>query len=337
MAHEDLMEKLAGKSGKEFVVNLTKAAYDFVVKISAKYGSFDFIKYRIFEDINVREYTGKRNRWDEEEPDHYCIDCVLFVEPGRAALDKKLVYTIGVLLKSSKNDLMCDDKMGHCLGYTDFFFLGVPSGLVADAITKTEGYDCIGVLDVDTGQIWFKPERMNPAETNRLVLLEQIMYTRMFNEDFKNNVSFKLGNVEMMGETEVPNDLLDCTDLTPEEFTVLNNAWKKERKDKEQKRQQKHNAKVEAISKELAVLNEEIPSPIVSILGGLPQGDQRVYHVIRQNDGIQAIAIADMLPALSGVEKPSLATIKRSISSLTAAGLIEREGSRKTGQYVTKM
>ena len=68
-----------------------------------------------------------------------------------------------------------------------------------------------------------------------------------------------------------------------------------------------------------------------------PMGDDHIGALaIRRNNGIQAQNIAEILPYQEGVERPSLATVKRSISALTKAGLIEREGSKKTGQYVTK-
>ena len=125
MAHENLKADLVGKPGKTFVKNLTVSVYDFTVKISEVYGSYDFINYRMFEEVTVREYTGRLTKYNEPDPDHYRFDCIIFVEPNRAALNKKQVYTVGVELKNSKADLMADDKMEHYIGYTDFFFIGV--------------------------------------------------------------------------------------------------------------------------------------------------------------------------------------------------------------------
>ena len=129
-------------------------------------------------------------------------------------------------------------------------------------------------------------------------------------------------------------------ELSDEEREALDiaayEAFKEEQKEKEMQRRQKHDAKVNAIKQELATMNAEVPSVVASMLEGLSLGDQRIYHVIRKNGGIQAQSIADMLPEQEDVEKPSLATVKRSISALTDAGLIEREGSKKTGQYIVK-
>lgn len=105
-------------------------------------------------------------------------------------------------------------------------------------------------------------------------------------------------------------------------------------REKEQIRRERHDAKVAAMQEEVSAMNEEVPAIIASILKGMSLGDQRIYHAIRRSNGIQAQDVANILPELEGVERPSLATVKRSIAVLTKAGLIERDGSKKTGQYI---
>ena len=373
MAHENLKPQLVSDAGKKFVIGLTSRIYENkVVNIYRKTGNYDFINYRFFEEVTVREYTGKKTRFGEDNPDHYRFDAVFFVEPGYNALNQRHIYSIGVELKGEKYDLLNDDKMEHYLGYTDFFFIGVPIDLVSDAVNRAEGNDYIGVFCVDDGKIWLMPSRQEPSEKNQRDILAQIMFTNMFNEDFKNSVSIKLEDVEILpmpfrenieremvqttpapepqeeshtgGEhqaqiTQIP-AAASMDELSDEEREALDiaayEAFKEEQKEKEMQRRQKHDAKVNAIKQELATMNAEVPSVVASMLEGLSLGDQRIYHVIRKNGGIQAQSIADMLPEQDDVEKPSLATVKRSISALTDAGLIEREGSKKTGQYIVK-
>ena len=86
----------------------------------------------------------------------------------------------------------------------------------------------------------------------------------------------------------------------------------------------------------LAEMNDEVSDVIVSALDGLSLGDQRVYHAIRKNGAVQAQEIASLLPHQDGIRQPSIATVKRSIASLTDAGLIEREGGKKFGKYVVR-
>ena len=354
MAHENLKQQLVSDAGKKFVIGLTSRIYEKkVVNIYRKIGNYDFINYRFFEEVTVREYTGKKTRFGEDNPDHYRFDAVFFVEPGYNSLNQRHIYSIGVELKGEKYDLINDDKMEHYLGYTDFFFIGVPVNLVSYALKRAEGNDYIGVFCVDDGKIWLLPSRQEPSYKNQRDILAQILFTNMFDEDFKNSVSIKLEDVEIL---PMPLDVVQTPDqesleenhtdgiLQPENqysedtqpLPLPYEGRTEEQKEKEMQRRQKHDAKVIAIKQELATLNAEVPSVVASMLEGLSLGDQRIYHVIRKNGGMQAQSIADMLPEQDDVEKPSLATVKRSISALVDAGLIEREGSKKTGQYIVK-
>ena len=361
MAHENLKQQLVSDAGKKFVIGLTSRIYEKkVVNIYRKTGNYDFINYRFFEEVTVREYTGKKTRFGEDNPDHYRFDAVFFVEPGYNSLNQRHIYSIGVELKGEKYDLINDDKMEHYLGYTDFFFIGVPVNLVSYALKRAEGNDYIGVFCVDDGKIWLLPSRQEPSYKNQRDLLTQILFANMFNLDFKNSVSIKLDKLEDVEILPMPLDVVQTPPVqeSPEEnhtggILQPENQYSEdtqplpyegrtpaasieEQKEKEMLRRQKHDAKVIAIKLELATMNAEVPSVVASMLEGLSLGDQRIYHVIRKNGGIQAQSIADMLPEQDDVEKPSLATVKRSISALTDAGLIEREGSKKTGQYIVK-
>ena len=358
MAHENLKQQLVSDAGKKFVIGLTSRIYEKkVVNIYRKIGNYDFINYRFFEEVTVREYTGKKTRFGEDNPDHYRFDAVFFVEPGYNSLNQRHIYSIGVELKGEKYDLLNDDKMEHYLGYTDFFFIGVPVNLVSYALKRAEGNDYIGVFCVDDGKIWLLPSRQEPSYKNQRDLLTQILFANMFNEDFKNSVSIKLDKLENVEILPMPLDVVQTPpgQESPEEnhtggilqpenqysedtqpLPLPYEGRTEEQKEKEMLRRQKHDAKVIAIKLELATMNAEVPSVVASMLEGLSLGDQRIYHVIRKNGGIQAQSIADMLPEQDDVEKPSLATVKRSISALVDAGLIEREGSKKTGQYIVK-
>ena len=359
MAHENLKQHLVGKPGKNFVTNLTLAVYDFVSKIRRAYGGFDFIHYRIFEEVTVREYTGQKNKWGDEKPEHYRFDGVFFVEPHQSAINQRQTYTVGVELKNSKGDLMGDAKIEHYLGYTDFFFIGVPSNLVADAVGRAKTDDHIGVFDVETGRLCKMPARIHPTVERKYNLLEQIMYSRMFDEDFKNVVSVKVEDVEVIPAPLKPKDDRSPLVLAMDEEEALREVQKNAQEEvpgealreartaaieadreaarqKEQIRREKHAAKVAALKEEVTAMNEKVPAVVASILEGLSLNDQRIYHAIRRNDGVQAQYIAEILPYQEGVERPSIATVQRSISSLTKAGLNEREGSKKTGQYIIK-
>lgn len=363
MAHENLKSYLIDEPGRSFVANLTHNVYAWSVKIPDIY-----INYRIFEEVSIREKATGKTRLDLDYRPHFRFDCVLFIEPGYRALNQRQVYTVGVELKNSKADLNADDKMNHYIGYTDFFFLGVPTGLVEEALDRAsenqDGY--IGVFSVNDGKIHKIPKRITPQVEHERDLLQQVMFSRMFKVDFKNSISFKVEDIEIVPvpfqdtqkygmiqspatmRTQEPSTepIADgdgrkpekpfYNDWSDEDYASVVAAAREELREKEQKRQERHKAKIAAIRQEVEAMNGEMPSVVASVLESLPLNDQRVFHVIRKNEGVQAQSVAEMLPELDGIRKPSLATVKRCISALTDAGLIEREGSRKTGRYVAK-
>ena len=232
----------------------------------------------------------------------------------------------------------------------------MPSNLVADAVGRAKTDDHIGVFDVETGRLCKMPARIHPTVERKYNLLEQIMYSRMFDEDFKNVVSVKVEDVEVIPAPLKPKDdrsplvlaMDDEEEAQEEELSEAQEealreartadieADREAARQKEQIRREKHDAKVAALKEEVTAMNEKVPAVVASILESLSLNDQRIYHAIRRNDGVQAQYIAEILPYQEGVERPSIATVKRCISSLTKAGLIEREGSKKTGQYVIK-
>ena len=352
MANENLRNYLIDAPGKNFVLNLTYAVYEWSQKIPNKY-----IDYRIFDEVSIREETDQKTKFDLEYKDHFRFDCVFFVAPGYRALNQGQTFTVGVELKNSKEDLMHDKKIEHYLGYTDYFFIGVPEYLAEHALQRAEKNAQIGVFAVNTGQIYKLPERIQVAVEHQRDLLVQIMFSRMFNQDFKSSVHFKVDDIEITRPTFKPvADDIATINQTPssagnvaEPVTLLTSpsagsgrseedreTEKQMEKQKEQQRQERHTAKVAAIKQELAEMNDEVSDVIVSALDGLSLGDQRVYHAIRKNGAVQAQEIASLLPHQDGIRQPSIATVKRSIASLTDAGLIEREGGKKFGKYVVR-
>ena len=196
-AHEELKKLLAEKPGKAFALGVTRMAYEWADRIPD-----DAINYRIFEELTVRYETGEKTRRGLDRQDHYRFDAVLFIQPGFRALNQNQCFTVGIELKNSKADLVADKKMGKYIGWTDFFFIGVPAELTEDAIRKAEevslqafGEDpalgkesslsksMVGVFDVENGFVYKMPARKQsvPVE-NRLKIQEQVIYNVLFNE-----------------------------------------------------------------------------------------------------------------------------------------------------------
>lgn len=260
-----LKDKLVGEPGKRFVATLTHQAYAWSKKIKPKY-----FEYRIFEHVDIRDTPEVIAQHGIDYSPEYHFDCVLFIKPGFRGLKLRQIISVSILFMN-KQDLISNEDMSRYLGYTDYFFIGVPSDLVNDAKERTHGSSRIGVFCVNDGTIIVMPKRLKPDIYRKADLSEVILFDKMLNADFKDKVLFELG------------------DVTP---------------------------------------NQDLSNFILK--KGLTPSDQRVYEIIRKSKGIQAKDILALQPDMG------VSTIKRSISHLTNAGLIERIGSRKTGKYFTK-
>lgn len=260
-----LKEKLIGEPGKRFVAVLTHQTYAWSKKISAKY-----FEYHIFEHVDIRDTPEVIEKHGLNYSPEYHFDCVLFIKPGFRGLKLRQIISVSILFMD-KQDLISNEDMSRYLGYTDYFFIGVPSDLVNDAKERTHGSSRIGVFCVDDGAIIVMPKRLKPDIYRKADLSEVILFDKMLNADFKDKVLFEMG------------------DVTP---------------------------------------NQDLSNFILK--KGLTPSDQRVFEVIRKSKGIQAKDILKLQPDMG------VSTIKRSISHLTNACLIERIGSRKTGKYFIK-
>ena len=217
-AHEELKKLLAEKPGKAFALDLTRKAYEWADRIPD-----DVINYRIFEELTVRYETGEKTRLGLDKQEHNRFDAVFFIQPGYRALNQNQCFTVGIELKNSKADLVADKKMNKYIGWTDFFFIGVPADLTEDAIKKAEevslqafgenpalgkdslGKSMVGVFDVENGFIYKMPARKQsvPVE-NRLKIQEQVIYNVLFNDLKTIKVKFEEIDVVVLPPSAAP-------------------------------------------------------------------------------------------------------------------------------------
>ena len=300
VAHANLRPYLMGVQGKAFVINLTQLVYAWAEKISSeKYN------YKTFFEVTVREDTGEKTRKHLDKKDHFRLDAVIFVEPGNASLNQGSCYTVGLELKNSKGDLLNDRKMEHYIGYTDFFFIGVPQNLTDEALERAGDNLHIGVVDIENGVIIKMPKHIDAPIVNRYALIEQIMFAKIIRgvpeDDLVNNI-----NVE---------NKEDLKNFLSEEERAARKAAAEARERVRRER---------AI--EVAEKGSELPEPIRIKLNSLPNQVQEAYHIVRANPGINAHGIEEEM----GVAE---VTAKRFVGELIKQNLIERQGSKKTGGY----
>ena len=325
-AHANLLPLLAGEPGKTFVANLTQRIYDWAVKIPT-----DFYKYRFFTEVSIRVATGEKTRLGLERNKHYRFDAIFFVEPGMRALNQHQIYSAGMELKNSKEDLMHDNKMENYLGYTDFFLIGVPEPLVSDALKRAEGNEQIGVVDIESGSIYKEPKRIYVTAEHRLEIYEQILYGPIFEDD--KTVSFEAKEVEIVApefkEIAIPEK--HATLATDIEMEVDKRIC--EIKEAETVAAEQHKDKLQIKKANLAASlleqRRNLPENVLSTIEQLPLKEQQVYCMIQDTaSGIQVKDITENLGSDS-----SEASVKRHIAHLKELGLIERLGSKKTGVY----
>ena len=136
--------------------------------------------FRVFPEVTVRERdNGQTNRLGGAKPDHYRFDAILAVKPGKDALNQESVFTVGIELKGSIDDLRADKKFTHYRGWTNLLFFAVPQNLVLAAEEKVEYFDDIGVIDIDDGYVRKYPCICKPSAENEIEILRQLVYNYM--------------------------------------------------------------------------------------------------------------------------------------------------------------
>ena len=317
MAHEELKALLEGDSGKLIVKSVTQSLYAWAWKVPAEY-----YNYRVFNELTVRYETGEKTRLGLKKFDHFRFDSVFFVEPGYRSLDQRQCYTIGIELKQSKSDLMSDKKMEKYLGWTDLFYIGVPADLTGEALEKAKevNNEYIGVIDVENGLVIKNSKKMKVTDRNRMLVYEQVLFNTVFRE--MGTISFDADEVIIDHENNETGDEIEPSPLESHKSEAELLAERIAKRAAE-------TAKKAAKSKEardLADRAANLAEPTRRVLSALPDKAQAAYHHLRNNPGNNAHDIEEAL----GVSE---ATAKRLAGQLTDAGLIERQGSKKTGGY----
>ena len=98
------------------------------------------------------------------------------------------------------------------------------------------------------------PHRINPTVERQKNLLEQIMYSSMFKADFKNNISFKVDDVEIIPPTFNNIEKGNAQEATTTiEQSISTKDERLFAREKELQRQERHNTKVAIIQHAMVV------------------------------------------------------------------------------------
>lgn len=329
-AHEELKKLLFSKNTQSFVKDLCFHAYPWTEKIPVQY-----LEYKIFEEFRLRQGTGEKTQLGLDKKLQLIPDIVLFIKPGYRALNQQHCFTVALEIKEFKDDLMYDEKLWKYIGWTDFFFIAVPDDLTDYALKKVdevneEHPECkerIGILGLETGIMYNCPKRSDvPIEKQNLVL-QNAVYNYAFKDAQTIYFSPETGVTGLQENEAVPQSL--TIDKQNEKIEVnqskrqLSDEEKSARKAAAIARQEYREKRAEVLSEKASVLPEETRQRLSS----LPQKTQEVFWTIRESeDGDKQKDIAEKLGY-------SERTTSSCLSSLVSSGLVERQGSKKTGAY----
>ncbi len=107
------------------------------------------------------------------------FDAILMVEPSINSLSQRWTFKVGIEVKSNLKDLLADNKMQYYLGWTDFFFIGVPDNLIDSAIEKASGDIRIGVVSLNSGKVIKMPAWQDVTMGRKWEIMEQAFYNYM--------------------------------------------------------------------------------------------------------------------------------------------------------------
>lgn len=175
ITHKQMQQRLSGLVGRNIVNHLCYCYFPYTRKMP------DIaLAFRVFPEVTVRERNnGQTNRFGGAKPDSYRIDAVLAVKPGRDALNQESVFTVGIELKGSIDDLRADKKFTHYRGWCSLMFFAVPNDLILAAEEKVEFFEDIGVIDIDSGYIRKYPRMYIPLLEKQIELLKQLVFNNI--------------------------------------------------------------------------------------------------------------------------------------------------------------
>ena len=335
-AHAELKNLLKGKKIQVFVKDMCLHAYPWTERIPVEY-----LEYKIFEEFRLRESTGEKTRLGLDKKLQIIPDVILFIKPGDRALNQGHCFTVALEIKEFKDDLMRDEKLWKYVGWTDFFFIAVPDDLTQYAFEKIvevnnehpETLSKIGVLGLETGELYSHPQRSEVSIEKQNLVLQNAVYNYAFKdaktifftpEEPPMPVTSTEKNIsEEDTKISAQNNLQENCILKEENNKRLPDEEKAARKAAYLARQEFREKRAEVLSEKASVLPEEARQRLSS----LSLKTQEVFWKIRETEaGKQLQEMATELAY-------SPRTIAYGLSSLTSAGLIKRAGSRKTGAY----
>ncbi len=312
MTHNDIRSLLEGEAGSFLAFAVSILRYSWCNPNTS-------VRFKQYSEVAIRYTNGRTTRFGNVAHDRYSIDSVLTVLPGRAALAQSTCFSIGVEIKDQLQDLRHDDKIHKYLGWTNYLVLVVPHELVKEACAKAEsieygGTTPVGVYDVEQMLLVKKPGSIKVKEAKEIQLLRQLAYSQRYkinaNPISEEQDEKEVENFEAAAE-ETPTMTTEETDVKEKPRGLGMSQEERERR-----------------AKDVADQARFIAEPVRSNVLAKSDVTQEVFHTVRKEPGLSAVAIADKM----GV---SLRTVTAALTTLKKDNLVEHTGTKKTGGYKT--
>lgn len=154
---------------------LSKEQYPFITKMKTKPIAY------LQKEVTIRVPNLEKTRFGKPKPQRRRFDLIAVVKPFYSAYGND-IFTVGIEIKVSKNDLDNDNKYLDYLGYTNYFFFAVPTELVPNALEKTQSNPLIGVVDATGNKIIKLPEIQKVCAQNSMELFRQLVCNFSFSQ-----------------------------------------------------------------------------------------------------------------------------------------------------------
>ncbi|MCQ2159738.1 MAG: hypothetical protein MJY97_01440 [Bacteroidales bacterium] len=182
-SHRSVKDKLNGELGETFITNFY---LDNELWQTTKASPSRILTTRHIEEYPIVQEVGHK---DDGTPIYNTkfIDYVFLLHPSKGAVTHQSCLTIGLEIKSSEKDLKrAPEQLKTYIEHCDYFFLAVKEWMADTAISIVKSNPKVGVMSVDSGEIYKMPSASDTPTINRLMMYQRLAFCS--NQDMIKNI-----------------------------------------------------------------------------------------------------------------------------------------------------
>ena len=131
-----------------------------------------------FVPKSMKVFATKEFPFFDHQPDgtskQHNVDVLFFCAAGESSTYRRQNYSVAVEIKSTVENLYCDQKIPGYFNRTDYLYLAVPDGMIALALMKANAWKHVGVVSIDTGLIYKPAHRQQTSCEEGKELVERL-------------------------------------------------------------------------------------------------------------------------------------------------------------------